>query len=289
MTDVLYRKQGKRYVPVPDKLDTWSGFMVLCAVRYCLGRASYAPGVAMEWCRAHWGRLSPKDHLIVRDVIEWLADRQLWDDGKGMTMEDYRTEWTRFALDRIMNEQTPPWYMVDKDGMATLCADQADAEREAEDAQAAWPEFRPHRAVQLVDASQAFTAADMATAEARGFRDGQAAELAAMRAGGVPVGWMWQHEENGRTGFVDCWQVENGWQENNPRLRLVSKLYTHPQPAAQAGEDGTFLILPPRPKAEAPANTVGLDWDAYSGMQVLAYGRACADAAIAAQQGDSHE
>lgn len=53
---------------------------------------------------------------------------------------------------------------------------------------------------------------------------------------GEPVGWMWQHEENGRTGFVDCWQVENGWQENNPRLRLVSKLYTHPQPAAQDAE-----------------------------------------------------
>ena len=53
---------------------------------------------------------------------------------------------------------------------------------------------------------------------------------------GEPVGWMWQHEETGRTGFVDCWQVENRWQENNLRLRLVSKLYTTPQPTqAQAG------------------------------------------------------
>jgi hypothetical protein len=51
---------------------------------------------------------------------------------------------------------------------------------------------------------------------------------------GDTVGWMWQHEETGRTGFVDCWQVENGWQENNPRLRLVSKLYT--SPPAVAGE-----------------------------------------------------
>ena len=32
-TALLYRKQGKRYVPVPDQLDTWSGFMVLCSVR----------------------------------------------------------------------------------------------------------------------------------------------------------------------------------------------------------------------------------------------------------------
>ena len=53
---------------------------------------------------------------------------------------------------------------------------------------------------------------------------------------GEQVGWMWQHDETGRTGFVDCWQVENGWQENNPRLRLVSRLYRTQQPTrAQAG------------------------------------------------------
>ena len=52
---------------------------------------------------------------------------------------------------------------------------------------------------------------------------------------GEQVGWMWQHDETGRTGFVDCWQVENGWQDGNPRLRLISKLYATPQPTqAQA-------------------------------------------------------
>jgi len=70
------------------------------------------------------------------------------------------------------------WYMVDKDGMATLCADQKDAEFEAKDADAAWPEFNPHRAVRLVEAS--FEAADMATAAADGFRSA-AAELAKLR------------------------------------------------------------------------------------------------------------
>ena len=44
------------------------------------------------------------------------------------------------------------WYMLNKDGMATLCADKADAEQEAIDAQAAWPGMGPHRAVQLVEA-----------------------------------------------------------------------------------------------------------------------------------------
>ena len=87
-----------------------------------------------------------------------------------------------------MNEQTSRWYMVNKDGMAALCADQADAEQEAKNAQEAWPHMGPHRAVRLVEVGDAgFTASDMATAAAQGFREGQAAELAAMRAGGEPL------------------------------------------------------------------------------------------------------
>ena len=55
------------------------------------------------------------------------------------------------------------------------------------------------------------------------------------------------------------------------------------QPAAQQGAaDGFFLLLPQRPKPEAPAGTAGLDWAAYSGAQMLAFGRDCSDAAIAA-------
>ena len=44
------------------------------------------------------------------------------------------------------------WYMVNKDGMATLCADREDAEKEAADAQSVWPHMGPHRAVQLAPA-----------------------------------------------------------------------------------------------------------------------------------------
>jgi hypothetical protein len=52
-------------------------------------------------------------------------------------------------------------------------------------------------------------------------------------AQGEPVAWMWQHEETGRTGFVDAWQVEQGWQKNNPRNRIVGPLYTTPQQASE--------------------------------------------------------
>lgn len=48
-------------------------------------------------------------------------------------------------------EMVARWYMVNKDGMATLCTDRADAEKEAEDAQSVWPHMGPHRAVQLVE------------------------------------------------------------------------------------------------------------------------------------------
>ena len=51
-----------------------------------------------------------------------------------------------------------------------------------------------------------------------------------------------------------------------------------------AASAGFFLQLPQRPKPEAPAGTVGLDWDAYSGTQMLAYGRDCSNAAIVAAQ-----
>ena len=49
--------------------------------------------------------------------------------------------------------QQPRWYCVNNMGMATLCADQADAEMTANDCNIQWPHQGPHRAVQLVEAS----------------------------------------------------------------------------------------------------------------------------------------
>lgn len=49
--------------------------------------------------------------------------------------------------------QTPRWYSVNNMGMATLCADKADAEDVARTCDMEWPRQGPHRAVQLVEAS----------------------------------------------------------------------------------------------------------------------------------------
>jgi hypothetical protein len=44
------------------------------------------------------------------------------------------------------------WYCIDKTGMATLCADEADALQNAKLAAMDWPNNAPYRAVQLVEA-----------------------------------------------------------------------------------------------------------------------------------------
>lgn len=43
------------------------------------------------------------------------------------------------------------WYMLNKDGMATLCTSKKDAAKEARAMDMAWPHMGPHRAVQLVE------------------------------------------------------------------------------------------------------------------------------------------
>ena len=51
-----------------------------------------------------------------------------------------------------MSQQPEPrWYCLNKIGMATLCADQADAVETAADADLAFPNCAPHRAVQMVE------------------------------------------------------------------------------------------------------------------------------------------
>ena len=57
-------------------------------------------------------------------------------------------------MNSTTTDGTPPrWYCVNNMGMATLCADQADAEMTAKDCNIQWPRQAPHRAVQLVEVS----------------------------------------------------------------------------------------------------------------------------------------
>jgi len=53
-------------------------------------------------------------------------------------------------------------------------------------------------------------------------------ELVALKGTQEPMAWMWQHEDTGMIGFVDLQQIANGFESNNPRLKLVSPLYPSP-------------------------------------------------------------
>jgi hypothetical protein len=57
----------------------------------------------------------------------------------------------RAALAAQAGQSQARWYCIDKSGMATLCADQADALQNAKLAQEMWPHNGPHRAVQLFE------------------------------------------------------------------------------------------------------------------------------------------
>lgn len=46
------------------------------------------------------------------------------------------------------------WYVVSRDGLATLCADGEDAQKGAETCNFLYPRHAPHRAMQMVDAGE---------------------------------------------------------------------------------------------------------------------------------------
>ena len=150
------------------------------------------------------------------------------------------------------------WYMVNKDSMATLCADQADAEQSAKDAQALWPHMGPHRAVQLVEASEAgFTAADMATASAQGFRDGAVSAMA-----GEPVAWMTFTEEGDPDMvFLDRLEACQYCEDDDP----PKPLYLAAPPAAQAEVENLRKALQFYADKEHFAIAEEGAWDTVSG------------------------
>lgn len=51
--------------------DSDTGLIVLCAVRYAIGRRTYMPSTVVNWIKRNWAAIAPKDRtLILRDVTE---------------------------------------------------------------------------------------------------------------------------------------------------------------------------------------------------------------------------
>ena len=168
------------------------------------------------------------------------------------------------------------WYMVTHDGVATLCEDREDAEKEAKDADMAWPHSGPHRAVQLVEASMAQEAQE-------------------------PVAW--QHRTRPTWGGWSPWesctkeQAEDCWKTPllNDWAYEARALYTAPQPAPAPLSDevvkdaarwrmavliGSEVMLHPNKRTHATAVKAYMD-ATHSGSDLTG----AVDAAIAAQGG----
>ena len=55
--------------------DYKTQFVAVAAVRYCYGRASYAPSLVCEWVRQYWPHLDAKTRAnLIRDTHEALDD-----------------------------------------------------------------------------------------------------------------------------------------------------------------------------------------------------------------------
>ena len=91
---------------------------------------------------------------LAKRVQESLGEF-LMDHGWSQRDMDTSDEFDAVLLASAPKAAPARWYMVNKLGMATLCADWKDAEQAAADAQAAWPHAGPHRAVQMREVAAA--------------------------------------------------------------------------------------------------------------------------------------
>ena len=82
-------------IPITDHLYA----AVICAVRYCLGRHTYMPGLITDWIMATFrGRMPKGDaEIILRDIREYKEHcKHITNTGFGFE-EDMRT-WNNFEL-----------------------------------------------------------------------------------------------------------------------------------------------------------------------------------------------
>lgn len=77
-----------------------TGFIVLSAVRYAMGRRTYAVGLIIDWVKEFWDKLTPNDKTcIARDVREFVcSDRSKGDDCDKKDWEAFHL-WMRDEID----------------------------------------------------------------------------------------------------------------------------------------------------------------------------------------------
>jgi len=71
--------------------DKDTGLVAVWAVRYCMGRMTYAPSTTVDWLKRHWSKLPVGDRAcIFRDV------KVAVEEGKHLGMDCDVKLWTDF-------------------------------------------------------------------------------------------------------------------------------------------------------------------------------------------------
>ncbi|MEH1842125.1 MAG: hypothetical protein V7L20_26180 [Nostoc sp.] len=57
--------------------DSETGAIVICALRYCLGRRTYMPSLVVDWTKRHWAKLAANDQKVIwRDLDEAITNNR---------------------------------------------------------------------------------------------------------------------------------------------------------------------------------------------------------------------
>jgi len=119
-----YIKSGRKYVQAFPFKSLNEGIVVTSAVRYALGRMTYVPDSIMNFCRDNWAEFDPNTRqVIMRDVLEWLADRFKFVESDKHDMA-YPDDWRLFVswcLDQNFEESTIAVHEANR-SKHTICA-----------------------------------------------------------------------------------------------------------------------------------------------------------------------
>ena len=97
----MSRKKQEAQIMIPaDDNDFWG--IVICAVRYSLGRRTYMPGLVTDWIMNHCAGLMSKRDITVmlRDIQEMRDSFGLGDSCDVITWENFE-RWLTQQLEQV--------------------------------------------------------------------------------------------------------------------------------------------------------------------------------------------
>ena len=107
---VVFAKEIDKMPALPGfpTQDDDFGAVINCAIRYCLGRHTYMPGLVIDWIMSYCGgQLTDKMVYCAKEDIDG-AER----DGRLDTPDDIRQDWKRFR--QWLDKQPCKWEYIKK-------------------------------------------------------------------------------------------------------------------------------------------------------------------------------